>query len=107
MIVHRVLFDRLLCIFLHFILHCRYAIRSLTLLLGGLNFSALGEESHVSPIGMAGVSFENIIGKEDIGDMVLINVVNHITGEVAGVNDMYFFEGKEEIARECIAETIL
>ena len=57
------------------------------------------EETEVGPVGVTAVSFEDVISKEDIGNLVLFHIGNDVFREIARVDDMHLLEGEEQIAR--------
>ena len=69
--------------------------------------ACLGEKPQVIGIGMTGVGFEDIVGKQDVCNLVLMDIIHHILGEVSGINDMYLFKRVEEIAWQGIAKAVL
>ena len=56
---------------------------------------------------MTAVCLEDIVGKEDIRDLVLCHIGDNILREITGVDDMYLLEGEEQITRQHIAEAVL
>ena len=56
---------------------------------------------------MAAVCLEDIIGKEDVGNLVLGHVGDDILREITGVDDMNLLKREEQIAWDHIAEAVL
>ena len=50
---------------------------------GFLDTVGLIEEPHIIRIGVTGVCLEDVVGKEDIRDLVLMDVIHHIFREIA------------------------
>ena len=48
----------------------------------------------------------DVVGKEYVGDVVLLDVFLQIAFEVTAVYDMDLFERGEEVTCQCIAETV-
>ena len=69
--------------------------------------ACLGEEPQIIGIGVAGVGLEDVVGKQDVCNLVLMDIIHHILGEIPGINDMYLFKGVEEIAWQGIAKAVL
>lgn len=64
------------------------------------------EEAQIRLIDVRRVSLKDVIGKKDVGNLVLRHIVLHILEEIARIDNVNFSEAEEEIARKRIAETI-
>ena len=53
------------------------------LLEGLLDTVGLRQEPQVLGVRLAGIGLEDVVGKEDVGDMVLMDIVHHILRKVA------------------------
>lgn len=67
----------------------------------------LGKEIHIFLGSLRGVSLKDIVGKENVGDSVLMHEVFHIPSKVTVVYHIDVAEGVEEIARYGITEAVL
>ena len=65
---------------------------------GGQDVPALVEKTEIGAVDVRGVGLEDVVGEEDVGDLVLGHVGLHVFGEVARVDDVNLGEGVEEIA---------
>ena len=68
--------------------------------------SLLFQEAGISTVGMSGICFKNVVGKEDIRDFILTHIVLHILREISGIHHMHLLERIKEETRERIAETV-
>ena len=64
------------------------------------------EEAQIRLVDVRRVSLKDVVGKKDVGDLVLRHIGLHILEEIARVYHVNFSEAEEEIARKRIAETI-
>ena len=47
-----------------------------------------------------------VVGKEDVGDFVVGNVLFHVFGEIAEIYHVDFFKRVEEARGDCVAVTV-
>ena len=64
------------------------------------------EEAEIRLVDVRRVSLKDVVGKKDVGNLVLRHIVLHILEEIARVYHVNFSKTEEEIARKRIAETI-
>ena len=64
------------------------------------------EEAQIRLVDVRRVSLKDVVGKKDVGNLVLRHIVLHILEEIARVYHVNFSKAEEEIARKRIAETI-
>ena len=67
----------------------------------------LCEEPHVAAAYLLGIGVEDIVGKQNVGDGIGLHEVAHVLGEIAVVDNVYFLERVEQVARQGIAEAVL
>lgn len=64
------------------------------------------EEAQIRLVDVRRVSLKDVVGKKDVGNLVLRHIVLHVLEEIARIDNVNFAKAEEEIARERIAETI-
>ena len=64
------------------------------------------EEAQIRLVDVRRVSLKDVVGKKNVGNLVLRHIVLHILEEIARIDNVNFAKAEEEIARERIAETI-
>ena len=64
------------------------------------------EEAQIRLVDVRRVSFKDVVGKKDVGNLVLRHIVLHVLEEIARVYHVNFSKTKEKVARERIAETV-
>ena len=67
---------------------------------------ALAQEAQIGAVNVRRVGLENVVGEENVGDLVLGHVGLHVFGEVAGVDDVDLGERVEEVAGQGVAEAV-
>ena len=64
------------------------------------------EEAQIRLVDVWRVSLKDVVGKKNVGNLVLRHIVLHILEEIARIDNVNFSKAEEEIARKRIAETI-
>lgn len=64
------------------------------------------EEAQIRLVDVWRVSLKDVVGKKNVGNLILRHIVLHILEEIARIDNVNFSKTEKEIARECIAETI-
>ena len=64
------------------------------------------EEAQIRLVDVRRVSLEDVVGKKNVGNLVLRHIVLHIFEEIARIDNVNFSKTEKEIARKRIAETI-
>ena len=73
---------------------------------GGQDVPALVEKAEIGAVDVRGVGLEDVVGEEDVGNLVLGHVGLHVFGEVARVDNVNLGEGVEEVAGQGVAEAV-
>lgn len=64
------------------------------------------EEAEIRLVDVRRVSLKDVVGKKNVGNLVLRHIVLHILEEIARIDNVNFSKTKEKVARECVAETV-
>ena len=64
------------------------------------------EEAQIRLVDVRRVSLKYVVGKKDVGNLVLRHIVLHILEEIARIDNVNFSKTKEKVSRERIAETV-
>lgn len=64
------------------------------------------EEAEIRLVDVWRVSLKDVVGKKNVGNLVLSHIVLHILEEIARVYHVNFSKTKEKVSRERIAETV-
>ncbi len=64
------------------------------------------EEAEIRLVDVWRVSLKDVVGKKNVGNLVLRHIVLHILEEIARIDNVNFSKTKEKVARECVAETV-
>ena len=64
------------------------------------------EEAQIRFVDVRRVSLKDVVGKKNVGNLVLRHIVLHILEEIARINNVNFAKAEEKVARKRIAETI-
>ena len=64
------------------------------------------EEAQIRLVDVRRVSLKDVVGKKNVGNLVLRHIVLHILEEIARINNVNFAKAEEKVARKRIAETI-
>ena len=64
------------------------------------------EEAQIRLVDVRRVSLKDVVGKKNVGNLVLRHIVLHILEEIARIDNVNFSKTKEKVSRERIAETV-
>ena len=67
----------------------------------------LCKEFQIAAAELRVVGVENVVGKEYVGNIVVMDIFHHVLGEIARIDHMHLLEREEKIAWQGIAETVL
>lgn len=64
------------------------------------------EEAQIRLVDVWRVSLKDVVGKKNVGNIILRHIVLHIFEEIARIDNVNFSKTEKEVARKRIAETI-